>query len=803
LAIQFLKMNFQKLFKVWPYLLIISVVLCFFWKVVIKKEVPLPGDFIVGVYYPWLDYKWGYSVGVPVKNPITADVVSLIYPEQIKAIELLKSGELPLWNKTILTGAPLFANLQAAPFSPTNFVYFLFDKLTAWSVQIILQHILAACFTYLLLRYWKVSKIGAVFGGVAFSFSGFNMIFSQWNGHTLAAAFLPLIILLEDKLLRSGKLVDGALLSLCLVLQLVSGYPQISLYTAIAMGGLWLTRFEKKRDFFVKTLKLGVFVLLGFGLSAFQLLPTSELWALSQRNFEPHPFEWAFLPWKKVITFLASDYFGNHATKNYWGPQDYTSNTAYCGVVAITLSFLAVLKGIRRKKEILFLGFLSIFSLILSFPTPVSLFLWEHNILGFQAASAHRATILFCFSMTVLAGFGFDELSKAKTKDLFKSFFIPFIILSGFGIVTFYLYWTTKNLPLPDFYQGIPRYYIGLRNLVLPFFVFFSSFVLCILLLKRKGLSKIIPPLLLFLMFFELMRFGWKFTPFSPRNLIFPTTPILDFLISQEKPFRVTGNKVIPVNMCSPYDLDSLEGYETIHPLRISQFLAALNSGIVGTNPTGRYGIVDNDTSHLLDLVNIKYYLVHKINTSGGPDPKGNLPEKYLDGKYIKVFEDKSVAVLTSKNVLPRAFMVFDWDVEKENERNLALLLDKNYPFAKKVILEEEIGLKKETLGVNSFKVKIISYGDNQVVIDVETNKAGVLFLSDAYFPGWRAYVDGKETKIFRADFAFRAVVVEKGAHTVVFDYHPASFYLGVKISLSIILGMILALVLKALGKLK
>src|SRR3990167_5634407 len=153
-----LKKKFLKLFNVlWPVFVIFFVCAAFFWKVWIKGMVPIPGDFVVGVYYPWLDYKWGYAVGVPVKNPMTTDVVSFTYPMQTLAIDILKEGNAPLWNPYILGGSPLLANFQSAPFSPTNFLYFLTDKLSAWSIQIFLQHFLAALFTFLLLCHWKVS----------------------------------------------------------------------------------------------------------------------------------------------------------------------------------------------------------------------------------------------------------------------------------------------------------------------------------------------------------------------------------------------------------------------------------------------------------------------------------------------------------------------------------------------------------------------------------------------------------------------------------------------------------------------
>ena len=78
----------------------------------------------------------------------------------------------------------------------------------------------------------------------------------------------------------------------------------------------------------------------------------------------------------------------------------------------------------------------------------------------------------------------------------------------------------------------------------------------------------------------------------------------------------------------------------------------------------------------------------------------------------------------------------------------------------------------------------------NTVSIDVDTQDNTLLYLSDTYYPGWLAYVDGAETKIYRANYAFRAVVVPKEAKRVEFYYKPNSFRWGIIISLaSIIIG--------------
>lgn len=776
--------DFSKSF--WPILIIALVVSLFFWKVFLKDQVPIPGDFVVGVYYPWLDYKWGYEVGVPVKNPITTDVVSFTFPMQTLAIDMLKKGDLPLWNPYILAGTPLFANFQSAPFSPTKFLYFLFDELSAWSFQIILQHLLAGVFTYLLLRDWKVSKLGSILGGIIFAFSGFNLIWSQWNGHALAAAFIPLTLLFVDRWLLKGLWIYGAGISLSIFLLFLSGYPQVALYLAIAMGILWLIRADNVTGLIPKTILLSLFCLIGLGLASFQILPGRELLSLSQREVEPHPFEWAFLPWQKIITFVAPDFYGNHSTGNYWGPQDYTSNTGFVGVVALIFVFLGM-KGLKRKKEILFSTILLISALVFAFPTPVSIFLWKSGIFGLNAASAHRSLVLFNLGVALLAGFGVDNLQKQKGYRTFWIFLPVAFLFTGFAAYAFFF--------LKGDVGAVAKNVVALRNLVIPTAALFSSLVIY-LLIAKKILSKKIAVILFFAVaVVELFRFGWKFTPFSAKNIVFPTTPILAYLESREKPVRVTGSKVIPINMKMPYKLESLEGYDAVYPLRVAKFLAALNSEKSGTQPLGRYGTVDNDTSELLDLVNTKYYLTLKDEKD--PNPKGKIPDRFDPNRFVVGFEDKTTVVLESKTALPRAFIVYDWEVISDGDKILDRLLS-GYPFADKIILEEEPSIKPSAVAKQP-RVETVFYEENESVYSVETEKDGMLFVSDSYYPGWNAYLNGTLTKIYRANYNFRAVPIPPGKHTVRFVYEPESFRKGIYYSAISLLFLIL---LSPLGKL-
>lgn len=770
----------------WPFFAALSLVILFFYKFFLFNQIPIPGDFVIGTYFPWLDYKWGYTVGVPVKNPITTDVVSFTYPMRILAVEGLKKGIVPLWNPYILTGIPLLANFQSAPFSLTIPLYFFFDTLTAWGLQVAVQHFLAILFTYVLLRHWNLSKRSSLFGGLIYAFSGYNLIWSQWNAHTLAASFVPLIIYFLDKFFRSRNLNYLIGLSFSLFFQIVSGYPQGTLYTLLTLFVVWLFTVWSEKNKIKFTLLPALFIIFGVGLAGLQILPAAELLGQSQRGVEPLEFSWAFLPYEKIITFVAPDYFGNHSTKNYWGPQDYTSNTGYVGVVALLFSLYA-LKAIRMKHEVRLLSTLCIVSLLFAFPTPFSLFFWNNGILGLQAASAHRALIIFTLSVAGLAAFGLDELFTLKSKGGLKDvsyFFIPIgIVLGGYGL------YAVHNYLFPDFPNDKIKYLISLRNLVIPVFVFLLLLILILLRNRFKRVVNFYYICFLMVLLFELFRFGWKFTPFTKRDLVFPTTPVIDYLKKDMNLYRTTGSDVIPINLRMPYSIPTVEGYDAIYPVSIAKLIAFMNSENLMAVPQGRYATVSNRSSAILDLLNTKYFIALKKDAKGNPSLTGTLDEIYLNKRFNVIFEDKTTVILENKNALPRAFMVYDWEEEIDSEKTLLKLL--RLDFNQKALVSESIESKSEKDIKSKFSIVNEQYEEDKNTYRVSTSTSGLFITSDLYYPGWNAFIDGKESHIYKVNFAFRGVLLPAGTHVVTFKYIPTSFRNGMLLSLGSLIVLV------------
>ncbi|MGI0014157.1 MAG: YfhO family protein, partial [Nitrososphaera sp.] len=85
--------------------------------------------------------------------------------------------------------------------------------------------------------------------------------------------------------------------------------------------------------------------------------------------------------------------------------------------------------------------------------------------------------------------------------------------------------------------------------------------------------------------------------------------------------------------------------------------------------------------------------------------------------------------------------------------------------------------------GDNSASLRVIDYNPTSILIEALTDRDGFLFLNEIHYPGWKAYVDGQEQPIFKANSIFRAVYLKAGNHKVTFKFQPASFYIGAVIT--------------------
>ena len=142
---------------------------------------------------------------------------------------------------------------------------------------------------------------------------------------------------------------------------------------------------------------------------------------------------------------------------------------------------------------------------------------------------------------------------------------------------------------------------------------------------------------------------------------------------------------------------------------------------------------------------------------------------------------DGEVKVYENPSVLPRAFLVYQVEYVSSYQQAQEALSQPDFDPLSRVVLEKEIPFSpREGRGT----ARIQEYQPNRVVVETQSDTPGILVLTDVFYPGWTAHIDGKATTLYRGNGLVRAVMVDKGDHKVVMSYFPRSFALGLVVAL-------------------
>ena len=159
-----------------------------------------------------------------------------------------------------------------------------------------------------------------------------------------------------------------------------------------------------------------------------------------------------------------------------------------------------------------------------------------------------------------------------------------------------------------------------------------------------------------------------------------------------------------------------------------------------------------------------------------------------LEKKYPVIFNFNNIYVNENSDAFQRAFLVHNAIQVPLNESQNFLFDNPNFDLRNEVILEDSLPTnlieKSSGLTFESDSVDIINFEENKIKILSNSNYDGILVLTDIFYPGWTATVDGNPTEIFKANGLVRSVFVPAGEHIIEFEYLPNSFTFGLIISL-------------------
>ncbi|MBI2252714.1 MAG: YfhO family protein, partial [Armatimonadetes bacterium] len=134
---------------------------------------------------------------------------------------------------------------------------------------------------------------------------------------------------------------------------------------------------------------------------------------------------------------------------------------------------------------------------------------------------------------------------------------------------------------------------------------------------------------------------------------------------------------------------------------------------------------------------------------------------------------------------IPYVFFVSRYKVIKEKDKLLKELASNEFNPTSEILFQEDPPKAFKNSGsgsINNNLVRVIKNTPDKIELEAQTKQDGFIFISELFYPGWKVFTDGVESKILKANYIFRAVSANKGKHSIVFVYKPESFKIGMVI---------------------
>ncbi len=738
---------------------LVAFSIAFYYQFFLFGRLPIPSDALVGLYHPYRDfYSKEYPRGFPFKNFLITDPVRQTYIWKQLSVSQMSKGSLPVWNPYEMGGKPLVANFQSSVFYPLNIVLFLLPFSNVWAVFILLQTVLGGVFMYIYLRALKLDERASFLGSLAFSFSGFFVAWLEWGTIAQTALWLPLILLVieklfsKEKITRKNGLLFSGILGALFSVSLFAGHLQTFFYMVILATSyaifLGVRRFKRLMYFLLG----GV---LAVTVTVLQWYPTIQFIQLSARGIDQNykTIEGWFFPYVHLIQFIAPDFFGNPSTLNYWGTWNYGELIGYIGVIPLIFVIFGLISGLSRRSYFFLAAFLV--SILFAGKNIISELPFSLNIPLIATAQPTRLLFISCFSLAVLSAFGFNSFLNKK-KGMAKSL----VLTLGIITLVFAALWILAVSGNIQFFKDALHVSTAKRNLLLPsgLFVGASILLLVTLVTKKKVILYSTMVLLLGMTIFDLFRVSYKFEAFTSPNHLFPDTKAITFLQSQEGQFRIASldKRILPPNFATFYRLQSAEGYDPLYLRSYAEYVAALERGKSNiTEPFGFNRIISpqNFNSPLFDMLNIKYVL--SINA--------------IESEKLKlVFSEGSTKIYENMNVLPRFYCA----QVVESGTGGQDIINKMYSSKEASPAVVHIGDFKKYNLKNEYSTGVVSielYSENKIILQSNNQGECFLFFGDVNYPNWHASIDGTSQPIINTNYIFRGLVVPSGKHSITF----------------------------------
>ena len=710
----------------------------------------------------------------------------------------------PLWNPYIFGGMPYVASMNGDMFYPTALLRVLLPTDVGMTWGMVIHVFLAGFFMYCFLRAAHLDFMPALIGGLAYMLAGniAGLVSPGHDGKLFVAALLPLVLLLLHRGVRDGRAWAWPVLSVVVLLAVLSPHPQALQYFLLVAGAYALFIAFSPSELgdrlpgrtVAKRLALATgAVALGMLGGAIQYLPLLEYTPWSPRaggkGWE-HAVSYSMPP-EEMVNFYLPQFSG--ILQRYWGRNGIHLHSEYLGaavLVLLGLAFTGHADRARRRFVWFWTGALVVSTLwALGGFTPFFHIVYAlvPGTKYFRAPSVMLFVVSFCVAL--LAAVGAERALKGRVSTRYG------IVWLGVGLAIALLASTggltnlAMSLADPRMADRVEPNQSDLVVGAWRSFVVVAAIVALLLARTRGALTASKAgwaiAVVIALDLWSVERLYWRFSPSA--STLYASDPAIEYLKKLPQPGRVVpiASAALTSTIRDPY-LGHGDGQADglmVHRVR----------SVVGYhgNELGRYEELTGwqidwpdrlGNANLRRLTNLRY-----LYTNSAQAPMEGLrlvvgPVRNVAGNTIYLYElpDESPAAW----LVPIAVKAPDADV-------LPTLLNPGFDVRRAALFAPDANVPTlpippalpEQLNIG-VRVERWDPGHIALTLDQPAPANAALVVSENYYPGWHAAVDGKPAPIGRADYVLMGVTLPTGARSVELTFTSAAYTKGKTITL-------------------
>lgn len=711
------------------------------------------------------------------------------------AAQSLRAGQgFPLWNPYLFGGMPYIDAMHGDIFYPTFLLRMILPTDVAMTWGFIIHLYLAGIFTFLFLRRIGIGFAASLVGGLSYMLSGqiASLVSPGHDGKLFVNALFPLTLLLLHHGIRGARAWAWGALAITVGLAVLSPHPQLLQYMLLVSGvyALYLAYFgapEQRLPRREGTRRLGIAlaaVALGMAMGAVQYLPVMQYVPWSPRSggmlggYE-HAITYSMPP-VELFNTIVPEFTG--ILDNYWGVNGIHLHSEYLGVVPMILASAAFgASGSRRRRVAWFWALMLFVATLWALGGNTGFYRLVYALVPGTKFFRAPSTIFYvsAFAVAVLAAIGTERLlAREVSKRFFIGWGIAAAVLAVLG-VSGALTNLAESFAPPQRYERVVAGAAALSIGALRVFVFAAAALAVLWVIESGKLSASHGGWLLAAVvaadLWSVDRIYWQFS--KPASVIYAGDQVIDYIRKQPQPGRVLTwpselslrDPFLAGDALMSHGVRQLLGYHGNQLGRYDKLLGGRE----------RYEQIGNP--NLWKLTNLRY-LMGTSATSVFPGARlvaGPVTNAYGTIVYLHELADDNPFAWVTPAI-----------VKGTDEQILPTVLDPRFDVRSVALFDSTADVKAVQLTTLPAPIAVgatvtkYEPGRIALALTAPAPAGSALVVSENYYPGWTAKVDGKTVPVGRADYALMGLPLPEGARAVELAFDDAAYYRGKLVTL-------------------